>query len=71
MMEWVVAIMPFGTHNAPTTFQQIMNEILRNFLHNFATAYLDEVCIYNRTLEQSRSTWNTCVMFYNASRRRG
>jgi hypothetical protein len=47
-MEWVA--MPFGLCNAPPTFQRLMNGILRVFLHKFVTVYLDDVCIYNRTL---------------------
>jgi hypothetical protein len=30
----------------------MMNDILRNFLHKFVTVYLDDVCIYIRTLEE-------------------
>jgi hypothetical protein len=50
LMEWVA--MPFGLCNAPATFQRMMNDILRDFLHNFVTVYLDDVCIYSRTLEE-------------------
>jgi hypothetical protein len=49
-MEWVA--MPFGLCNAPATFQRMMNDILRNFLHKFVTVYQDDVCIYIRTLEE-------------------
>jgi hypothetical protein len=49
-MEWVA--MPFRLCNAPTTFQRMMNDILRDFLHTFVTDYLDDVYIYNRTLEE-------------------
>jgi hypothetical protein len=41
LMEWVA--MPFGLSNAPATFRQMMNDILRDFLHNFVFVYLDEV----------------------------
>jgi hypothetical protein len=44
--------MPFGLCNAPTTFERMMNEVLRYFLHEFATIYLDEVYIYSRKLEE-------------------
>jgi hypothetical protein len=50
LMEWVA--MPFGLCNAPATFQRMMNDILRDFLHKFVTVYLDDVSIYCRTLEE-------------------
>jgi hypothetical protein len=49
MMEWVA--MPFGLCNAPATFQRMMNDILREFLHKFVHVYLDDVCVFSRTLE--------------------
>jgi hypothetical protein len=49
-MEWVA--MPFGLCNAPAAFQRMMNDIFRDFLHKFVTVYLDDVCIYSRTLEE-------------------
>jgi hypothetical protein len=50
LMEWVA--MPFGLCSAPTTIQRMMNDTLRDFLHKLVTVYLDDVCIYNRTLEE-------------------
>jgi hypothetical protein len=38
--------------NARATFQRMMNDTLRDFLHKFVTIYLDDVCIYNRTLDE-------------------
>jgi hypothetical protein len=38
--------------NAPATFHRMMNCILRDFLHNFVTTYLDDVCIYKHTMEE-------------------
>jgi hypothetical protein len=49
-MKWVA--MPFGLCNAPSTFQRMMNDILRDFLHKFVHVYLDDVFVYNRTLEE-------------------
>jgi hypothetical protein len=50
LMEWVA--MPFGLCNAPTTFQRMMNDILRDFLRKFATICIDDVCIYKQTMEE-------------------
>jgi truncated hemoglobin YjbI len=36
--------------NAPPTFEQMMNDNLRDF-YKFVTVYLDGVCIYSRTQE--------------------
>jgi hypothetical protein len=48
LMYWVA--MPFA--NAPATFQRMMNDILRDFLHELVTVYLDDVCVYNPTLDE-------------------
>jgi hypothetical protein len=50
LMEWVA--MPFGLCNNIATFQRMMNAILRDLLHKFVTAYLDDVCVFNRTYEE-------------------
>jgi hypothetical protein len=50
LMEWVA--MPYGLCSARATFQRMMNDILRDFLHKFAIVYLDDVCIYSRTLQE-------------------
>jgi hypothetical protein len=50
LVEWVA--MPFGLCNAPATFQRMMNDILRDFLQTFVTLYLDDVCVFNHTVEE-------------------
>ena len=46
-------VMPFGLCNAPATFQAYINEVLRDYLDDFCTAYMDDVLIYTSgTLEE-------------------
>ena len=44
-------VMPFGLHNAPATFQRMMNEALQE-CQDFAKAYIDDVVIYSSTWEE-------------------
>ncbi|KAL6336194.1 hypothetical protein AAG906_011076 [Vitis piasezkii] len=47
--EWNV--MPFGLKNAPSEFQNIMNEIFNQF-SDFIIVYIDDVLIYSDSVEQ-------------------
>jgi predicted aspartyl protease len=42
--EWLVT--PFGLSGAPATFQRYVNQVLREFLDIFCTAYIDDVLVY-------------------------
>jgi hypothetical protein len=44
--------MPFGLTNAPAVFQDIINDILREFLDRFVVVYLDNILIYSETKEE-------------------
>lgn len=50
--QWKV--MPFGLCNAPATFQNAMNEILRPVIDKCALVYLDDVIIYSQSGEQHK-----------------
>jgi len=44
--------MPFGSVNAPVTFQAMMNTILRELLDQGVVVYLDDILIYLKTMEE-------------------
>ena len=44
---------PFGLAQAPTYFQELMTGILKDF--NFAIAYLDDIIIFSKALEEHLS----------------
>ncbi|GBG73236.1 hypothetical protein CBR_g12954 [Chara braunii] len=44
-------VMPFGLTNATATFQTAMNDIFRDIFEEYVLVYLDDILVYNRTLE--------------------
>lgn len=44
-------MVPFGLNNAPTTFCNLMNDMLYEFLDSFFVVYLDDIVIYNNLEE--------------------
>src|SRR5438876_5947578 len=50
--KWLV--MPLGLTNALAAFQGLMNDILRECLDRFISAFLDDIIIYSCTLEEHK-----------------
>ena len=46
---WMV--MPFGLCNSTATFMRIMNDVFRPFIDDYVIVYLDDILIFNQTLE--------------------
>ena len=44
LFEWLVT--PFGLANTSSTFQKYINHMLRDFLDDFCSAYIDDILIY-------------------------
>jgi hypothetical protein len=46
--------MLFGLTNAPAMFQHFINDVLRPFLDDFVTAYLNNILLYSDTMVEHR-----------------
>ncbi|GBG59645.1 hypothetical protein CBR_g49909 [Chara braunii] len=45
-------VMPFGLTNAPATFQSLMDKVFRNQINRFVVVYLDDILIFNKSMEE-------------------
>ena len=48
-------VMPFGLCNGPASWQHLINDTLFDLLHRFVQAYLDNIFIYSKTIQDHRS----------------
>jgi hypothetical protein len=46
--------MPFGLTNASADFQDLINDVLHQFLDDFCTAFLNDILIYCNTLDEHK-----------------
>jgi hypothetical protein len=47
-------VMPMGLTNAPATFQSFINNVLREFLDDFAEVYLDDILIHSKNKKEHK-----------------
>lgn len=45
-------VMPFGLTNAPASFQNLINDVLHDYLDLFVIVYLDDILIFSKTHEE-------------------
>ena len=50
--HWEYCVMPFGLSGAPRTFQRLIDKLLRGLSYQMAMAYLDDIIVFARTVEQ-------------------
>ena len=46
--------MPFGLCGAPYSFQEYINDVLREYLDIFCTAYIDDILIYSNSMSEHK-----------------
>lgn len=51
-------VMPFEFISGPTIFCNLMNDVLYRFLDHFVMVYLDDIVVYNDTLDKHKKHLN-------------
>ncbi len=54
-------VLPFGLCNGPSTFMNMMQDILRPYLDKYCISYLDDILIYSNSLEEHKKHVNTIL----------
>lgn len=54
-------VMPFGLTSTPSTFQALVNSVLKDFLRRFILIFFDDILIYSPTWSQHLQ--HICAVF--------
>lgn len=58
-------VMPLGLSNAPSTFQETMNEVSRMYMRPFVLVFFNDIFIYNPTWEEHLLHLQTILICYD------
>lgn len=61
-------VMVFGLTNTPSTFQAMMNDVMRSFLRHFVLVFFDDILIYIVTLIEHLH--HACTVFQELRKHR-
>ena len=50
--QWEWLVLPFGLSSGPSSFQRLLNHILKPHVNSFVLVYLDDVLIFSDTLDE-------------------
>lgn len=65
---WEYNVMPQGICNGPPTFQRIVNKVLGRLQWQFVLAYIDDIIIYSKTIEEHLNHVDQVLsLLYNAN----
>jgi len=56
LYEWFV-------YNVPSTFMNLMNNVLKEFIRNFVIVYLDDIIVYSQCKEEN--LWHLSYVLKN------
>ena len=48
-------VLPLGLHNAPSTFQHLLNSVMHGYIDDFVLVYLDYILVFSNTEDEHES----------------